>query len=175
MFVPIYTYTVHILTPLKCSHQDHHCPWINNCIGINNQRTFYTFILDLLFLFLFNYYYIFLYFQSFCYNINYVFAAFVLLSNFINLNLTGFLLYLCARNTRSIITNITFYEYLKRPRHIKDNYNTELQCWDFQNLSLIKILKNIYYFWSLNYDEPYFRKNEQSMDKSHYTLLPNDV
>ncbi|CRG95262.1 palmitoyltransferase, putative [Plasmodium gallinaceum] len=152
-------------------HQDHHCVWVDNCIGIKNQRCFYIFILCVLVLLLYNYYYVFIYFQMFSKTINYVFGLLVILCNFINFTLFAFIAYLFARNTRTILTNITFYEHYKKPSHITEKYNTDLRCWDFQNLNFKKILKNIYYFWSLNYDESYIRQSKKISNEIGYTLI----
>merc|ERR1719506_3469568 len=40
---------------------DHHCPWIDNCVGLGNQRSFYVFIVILFATIMYFYYVVALY------------------------------------------------------------------------------------------------------------------
>ncbi|OTA97793.1 hypothetical protein M434DRAFT_195469 [Hypoxylon sp. CO27-5] len=51
--------TCMIRTPLRSKHcrrcqrciakHDHHCPWVNNCVGVNNHRHFALYLVNLVF------------------------------------------------------------------------------------------------------------------------------
>lgn len=50
-----------------------------------------------------------------------------------------FVLYLTIRTARSSLTNVTFYEMLKKPEYIRDKYGEcNTVCWDFKGLNPIK-------------------------------------
>ncbi|KAL8424363.1 hypothetical protein Efla_000820 [Eimeria flavescens] len=134
----------------ECAHcllrQDHHCVWVDNCIAAGNMRQFWFFLYSL----------------CFCivefYVLTALFAAeaiaspsqwlWLLLSLCLGLSNAawlGFSAYLLVRTTRAMLTNVTYFEYLKKPAHIVRRFGGKTRgwLWDFADLSLFAMIR----FW----------------------------
>ncbi|SJK86061.1 Ankyrin repeats (3 copies) [Babesia microti strain RI] len=140
----------------ECGHciirQDHHCAWVDNCIARDNQRSFFLFVFTLTLLFLQNYKVIYLYMVSRCYLLEgqMIWAFFTcIFGACFNTFWLLFVLYLTIRTARSSLTNVTFYEMLKKPEYIRDKYGEcNTVCWDFKGLNPIKAFQNLVSFCS---------------------------
>ncbi|CDJ58500.1 DHHC zinc finger domain-containing protein, putative [Eimeria maxima] len=138
----------------ECAHcllrQDHHCMWVDNCIAAGNTRPFVCFLFCISLSII----------ESF--SLTWLYAAEAItspsqwlwlliclclaISNFAWLL---FAVYLLLRTTRTILSNVTYFEFLKKPPHIVERFGgkTSGWLWELGGLSLPAIFRNVIWFW----------------------------
>lgn len=138
---------------------DHHCTWLNNCIGLNNQRAFIFHLCCLLY-FQKHYYEVFyklmknLFLKSNdtttqlakhsskiikLFKICYYYYLLIGIS-LINVLVTAFTIYMTLRTFRAMLTDVTFYETVRPGSHIFLRFKNSMQkkyFWDFSDLSIV--------------------------------------
>lgn len=152
---------------------DHHCPWIDNCVGFGNQRSFYCFIVMLLTTIVGFYWTVCLYFleavfpevengslTEFLDGISTgswgpVLRPFVVLvSAAFDLIWLAFVGALVARHTANIAVNMTTYEVLIRPAHVQRRFpRSRGRFFYLQNFGILDAFRHCFNYWTLNTEQ----------------------
>jgi hypothetical protein len=154
----------------RCVHRlDHHCPWINNCVGLGNQRAFYCFIVILLCTILCFYYVVVLYaidavlpewhdamdniasmFTKFQWGPE-IFPMIVLIIAAFDLIWAAFVGALVARHSAHMSVNITTYEVLVRPPHVVRRFpKNRGRFWFLDGFGVADCFRNWASYWTLD-------------------------
>jgi len=149
---------------------DHHCPWIDNCVGLGNQRSFYCFIVALLLTIATFYHVVVLYafdavFPELARGSLHELSKAVSSGSFgpelqpllvassatLNLVWLAFVGALVARHTAYMATNVTTYEVLVRPPHMQRRFpKTRGRLWFLQDLGILACIGHCASYWTLD-------------------------
>lgn len=152
---------------------DHHCPWIDNCVGLGSQRSFYCFITTLLLVILGYYYVVALYMVDEVLpgiahgSVMGLFSELwsgsiwplvkpllVLMSAMFNLVWLVFVGALLLRTTAYMMVNITTSEVLIRPTYVQHRFPKKRgNFWFLKGFGLASALRHCRNYWTLNMDD----------------------
>lgn len=128
---------------------DHHCPWVDRCIGLENQRSFYVFLILLALVFM-------VFLQM---SINFLAeaeglglsSAVVLLILLCDVPAMLFVLALILRQSVYMLVNVTTYEVLVCPPHMCNRFPRRgSSLWYLQGASVRSCLRNFLSYWMMD-------------------------
>lgn len=127
---------------------DHHCPWVDRCIGLQNQRSFYVFLLVLAAVFI-------LFIQlslTFLEQASFSTAAVVVMIVILcDVPAMMFVFALILRQSVYMLVNVTTYEILVCPPHVCQRFpRRSSSLWYLQDCSLQGCLRNIVSYWTMD-------------------------